>query len=112
MSPRGAGRTAGAVAITATVIVRRANCGPVCGPDCSRMIVATRAVPILMQIFSLARPHINTHAMDEQEAIRLEAMRQLVELRQKTSPEEFADAMMAMDAGRIVDLPSPPKAKK
>lgn len=93
-------------------LLETAGSAPTEGITTQTLIMATLAVPILMQIFSLARPHINTHAMDKQEAIRLEAMRQLVELRQKTSPEEFADAMMAMDAGRIVDLPAPPKAKK
>lgn len=93
-------------------ILDSAGAAPVEGVTAQTLILATLSVPILMQVLSIVRPHINTHAMDKQETIRLEAMRQLVELRKETSPEEFADAMMAMDAGRAPALPAPPKGKK
>ncbi|CAB4140926.1 hypothetical protein UFOVP399_24 [uncultured Caudovirales phage] len=92
-------------------ILDSAGAAPVEGVTAQTLILATLSVPILMQVLSIVRPHINTHAMDKQETIRLEAMRQLVELRKETSPEEFADAMMAMDAGRAPALPAPPKKK-
>lgn len=93
-------------------ILDSAGAAPVEGVPAHMLILATLSVPILMQVLSIIRPHVNTHAMDKQETIRLEAMRQLVELRKQTSPEEFTDAMMAMDAGRAPALPPPPKGKK
>lgn len=93
-------------------ILDSAGAAPVEGVTAQTLILATLSVPILMQVLSIIRPHVNTHAMDKQETIRLEAMRQLVELRKQTTPEEFTDAMMAMDAGRAPALPPPPKAKK
>jgi hypothetical protein len=92
-------------------ILDSAGAAPVEGVTAQTLILATLSVPILMQVISIVRPHINTHAMDKQETIRIEAMRQLVELRKETSPEEFADAMMAMDTGRAPALPAPPKKK-
>lgn len=92
-------------------ILDSAGSAPVQGVTAQTLILFTLAVPIIMQLLNMARPHSNTAALDKQEKIRIEAMHQLIELRKQSSPEEFQDAMMAMDAGRTPVL-SPPKAKK
>jgi hypothetical protein len=92
-------------------ILDSAGAAPVEGVTAQTLILATLAVPILMQLLSMFKPHSNAAAMDKEEKIRLEAMHQLIDLRKKSTPEEFADAMMAMDAGRMPALPPPVKKK-
>jgi pantothenate kinase type III len=71
------------------------------GVSAETVILAVVAVPLGLRIIQLAQPYVQTHNDDMRETIRLEKMRQLVEMREKSGADVFADAMAAMDAGSI-----------